>query len=68
MSYIYIITKDNKILGATTVKYMLKAWKDDYKPSEIVIRRFEEDTEDTETTFTLEEYLANPNKQFKRKS
>ena len=68
MEYIYVLTKDGKIIGATCTKYRLGNWDEEPNPEKITVTRFRDcrySNGGEPVTFTLKEYLDNPNKQFK---
>lgn len=72
MSYIYVITRNEQILGVSAKKYGISIWardKTDEEKADVVVTRYRDEFSTYSTRgpirFTLEEYLENPNKQFK---
>ncbi len=72
-AYIYIVSKAGHVIGATTRKYELAQWKSWDRPDDnlsmipcTMVERVQNGNPNLDSVkFTLQEYLENPNKQFK---
>ena len=72
MSYIYVIKKGEQVLGVCSRKYGITQWAKDktetQKEDVYIVRYGDYSTYDRNkdlVRFTLEEYLSNPDKQYR---